>query len=89
MDAIGKSEEEFNKDRHRIFREYQLIRDKKHDNLVKVLNSTDTKFTIANLEHIKNLGCLNDNDEAIDLIETQCNRLKRGRAISMSEQRET
>lgn len=77
LDTNGKTTEELDDERRRVSREYQLIQGKKHENLVKILKSTDTKFTIDDFEHVKNLSCLADNEQVLDFIEFQSTKAKR------------
>lgn len=78
VDEIGgESDEEKDNERRRISREYYLMEEKEHENLVKILKSTNTKLTVEDFEQIKNLSCLKENESALDIIEFQSTRAKR------------
>ncbi|OXA49655.1 cyclin-dependent kinase-like 1 [Folsomia candida] len=53
-------------EKHRVSREYKLMRGKKHDNLVAILKATDTPFTKEDVKVLQNIQCLQNNDDVLE-----------------------
>ncbi|XP_035700528.1 interferon-induced, double-stranded RNA-activated protein kinase isoform X2 [Folsomia candida] len=68
IDTFGKLTEELEKEKERASREYNLMTGKKHENVLEILKSTYTNFTVSDLNIIKNLDCLKENKNAANMI---------------------
>lgn len=77
LDTVGKSALELDQERARVSREYHLIQGKNHRNVLQIINSTNSNFTVDDFEQIRNLSCLENKEEVEDFLDIQCTRAKR------------
>ncbi|OXA46326.1 uncharacterized protein LOC118437837 [Folsomia candida] len=68
IDTSGKLPEELEEEKQIVSREYNLMTGKKHENVLEILKSTYTHFTVSDLNIIKDLDCLKENENAADMI---------------------
>ncbi|OXA46578.1 putative serine/threonine-protein kinase gdt4 [Folsomia candida] len=64
-------------DRRRLSREYRLMKGKKHENLVEILKSTDTPFTVEDVDVLQKIPCLQNNYDVLDDLHTYFRRAQR------------
>ncbi|XP_021966505.1 sporulation protein kinase pit1 [Folsomia candida] len=64
-------------DKLRLSREYKLMRGKKHDNLVEILKATDTPFTEEDVNILRNIRCLQNNEDVLDQLYSLSRRAHR------------
>ncbi|OXA49802.1 serine/threonine-protein kinase atg1-like [Folsomia candida] len=80
IDAIG-NQLDYGEDNLRLSREYKLMRGKKHDNLVEILKATDTPFTEEDVNVLRNIRCLQNNDDVLDQLHSLSFRAQRKKQI--------
>ncbi|XP_035700769.1 probable serine/threonine-protein kinase PknB [Folsomia candida] len=80
IDAIGNLLDDED-DKVRLSREYKLMRGKKHDNLVEILKATDTPFTEEDVIVLRNIRCLQSNDDVLDQLHSLSLRAQRKKQI--------
>ncbi|XP_035700830.1 uncharacterized protein LOC118433229 isoform X2 [Folsomia candida] len=78
IDALGNQSDD---EAEKLSREYKLMRGKKHDNLVEILKATDTPFTEEDVKVLRNIRCLQNNDDVLDQLYSLSSRAQRKKQI--------
>lgn len=68
IEPTGKTLEQLEAEKRRLSREYKLMTDKKHNNLVEILKSTDKSFTFKDVKALLNIPCLKGKDDVLAML---------------------